>query len=67
MAKTETIEIRVSPDEKAAFQQTASLAGIALSAWMRERLRRSAIRELESAGLPIPFVPRVPLWSETDG
>ena len=33
--KTESIEIRVRPDEKAAFKGAANLAGIPLSAWIR--------------------------------
>jgi len=57
--KTETIEIRVQADEKAAFKQAASLAGIPLSAWIRERLRRAAVKELEDASMPIAFLQRV--------
>ena len=52
------MEIRVSQDEKAAFQAAAQLAGIPLSAWVRERLRRAAVRELEDAGQDIPFLHR---------
>jgi uncharacterized protein (DUF1778 family) len=65
--KTESMEIRVQSDEKAAFKEAAALAGIPLSAWVRERLRLAAIRELESAGLQIPFVRRVALKRESDG
>jgi hypothetical protein len=39
-----------------AFSQCSDLAGIPMSAWVRERLRRAAVRELEEAGLPIPFL-----------
>ncbi len=56
--KTELTQLRMTPDEKRAFQEAARLAGISLSAWVRERLRLAAIRELESAGLPVPFVPK---------
>lgn len=56
--KTESIELRVQPAEKAAFRDAASLSGIPLSAWIRERLRLAAIRELEGAGQQVPFVPR---------
>jgi hypothetical protein len=59
--KTESIEIRVRPEEKIAFKGAAELAGIGLSAWVRERLRGAAIRELEGAGLSVPFVQRIPL------
>lgn len=56
--RTDSIEIRVQPEEKAAFRDAAALAGIPLSAWIRERLRRVAIRELEDASRPIPFLKR---------
>lgn len=54
--KTLTIQIRLTPAEKEAFEQSADLAGIPLSSWVRERLRMAAIRDLESAGQRIPFV-----------
>ncbi|RNJ49141.1 hypothetical protein D1O30_05545 [Methylocystis hirsuta] len=54
--KTESIEIRVQSDEKLAFKEAAELAGLPLSAWARERLRRAAIRELEEASRPIRFL-----------
>jgi hypothetical protein len=54
--RTESMEIRVEPEEKAGFREAASLAGIPLSAWARERLRRAAIKELEDAARPIPFI-----------
>jgi uncharacterized protein (DUF1778 family) len=54
--KTELIKIRITPSEKEGFQAAADLSGLALSAWARERLRRVAIRELEEASKPIPFI-----------
>lgn len=54
--KTEMLKIRVDSLEKQAFENASQLAGIALSAWIRERLRLAAIRDLESAGLSVPFV-----------
>jgi len=54
--KTELIKVRITDAEKEGFQQAADLAGLALSAWARERLRRVAIRELEEASKPIPFL-----------
>jgi len=54
--KTESIEIRVQADEKTAFKKAAEIAGIPLSAWIRERLRRAAVRELENASMPIAFL-----------
>jgi hypothetical protein len=59
--KTEILQIRVSDSEKEGFELAAILSGISLSSWVRERLRLAAIRELESAGRRVPFVPAIPL------
>ena len=48
--------IRLDSLEKQAFQQAASVAGLSLSSWARERLRMAAIRELEQAGLRAAFL-----------
>lgn len=56
--KTASVEVRMQPDEKTAFQEAAELAGIPLSAWIRERLRKAARIELEDAGKSVPFVRR---------
>jgi len=56
MAKSQVLQIRLTDAEKQGFQEAADLAGIALSSWVRERLRLAAIRDLESAGRMIPFV-----------
>lgn len=56
MGKTETILIRLEPEEKEAFRQAAEISGLSLSTWARERLRRSARIELEEAGKKIPFI-----------
>ena len=56
MTKEQTLQIRLTDDEKRGFQSAAELAGIPLSSWVRERLRFAAIRDLESAGSQIPFV-----------
>jgi hypothetical protein len=54
--KTDLMQLRLLPSEKASFQEAADLAGIPLSAWVRERLRWAATRELEDAGRDIPFL-----------
>lgn len=59
--KTEAMIVRLAEAEREAFDLAAALAGISLSSWVRERLRLAAIRELESAGRKVPFVPDVPL------
>lgn len=64
--KTQNVLVRVSSAEKEGFELAASLAGISLSSWVRERLRLAAIRELESAGKRAPFVESVPLGGPND-
>lgn len=54
--KTVRIEVRATDDEKSAFQDAADLAGVPLSAWVRERLRKAARTELEAAGRKIAFL-----------
>jgi hypothetical protein len=59
--KAQVLQIRLTDEEKQGFQAAADLAGIPLSSWVRERLRLAAIRDLESAGQKIPFIPPIPL------
>jgi uncharacterized protein (DUF1778 family) len=54
--KEDFLKLRVEDDEKRAFQAAAVLSGLSLSAWTRERLRRAARVDLESAGQQIPFI-----------
>jgi uncharacterized protein (DUF1778 family) len=61
MSKPMSVQIRLTRDEKEAFRQAAELAGVSMSSWVRERLRLAAIRELETAGMKIPFVKPLPL------
>jgi uncharacterized protein (DUF1778 family) len=56
MEKTEFMKLRLRPDEKLAFEKAAELAGVPLSAWVRERLRSAARRELIDAGQKVPFL-----------
>lgn len=56
MAKDHVLIVRTQQDEYQAFQQAARLAGVSVSAWVRERLRQAAIRELGEAGLRAPFL-----------
>ena len=53
--RNDKLLVRVEMDEKEAFKNAADLAGIPLSSWVRERLRRAAVRELEAASQPIAF------------
>jgi uncharacterized protein (DUF1778 family) len=59
--KNEILQIRITESEKEGFELAAALAGVSLSSWVRERLRLTAIRELESAGRRVPFVPDIPI------
>lgn len=56
MRKSESFLIRLKPEEKEAFKQSAKLSGLTLSSWVRERLRRAAVKELEEAAVPIAFL-----------
>jgi uncharacterized protein (DUF1778 family) len=56
-AKAEYLDVRLEVAEKEAFKEAADLAGLALSAWVRERLRRAARQELEESGRSVPFLP----------
>jgi hypothetical protein len=49
-------DMRLDRAEKEAFRDAANLAGLDLSAWVRERLRAVARQELESAGQPVAFL-----------
>jgi len=42
--------------EKQGFREAADIAGITLSAWIRERLRTAAKQELEREGREVPFL-----------
>jgi hypothetical protein len=54
--KADCLDIRLGAAEKATFKDAAELAGLDLSAWVRERLRSAARKELDAAGLPVAFL-----------
>jgi predicted HicB family RNase H-like nuclease len=54
--KRRYLQVRVDSAEKASFDAAADLAGLALSAWVRERLRLVARTELQAAGQPVAFL-----------
>ena len=56
MSRPLALQIRVTEDEKAGFEAAAELAGITVSAWVRERLRRAAVEELRGARQEVPFL-----------
>jgi len=55
-SKSQSLKIRLSPEEKQSFEDAAELAGLSLSAWIRGRLRKAATTELEAASRQIAFV-----------
>jgi uncharacterized protein (DUF1778 family) len=57
MEKTDLARLRLTPDEKAAFQEAAKLAGVSFSTWARQTLRRAAVREFHDAGRRLDFHP----------
>jgi hypothetical protein len=54
--RTEDLLVKLKVDEKEAFKDAADLAGVSLSTWVRERLRRVAMNELQEAARPIAFL-----------
>ena len=57
--RTESLLVRLETDEKRAFREAAEIAGVPLSTWVRERLRQVAVRELENASRPVPFLKNI--------
>lgn len=55
------LEIRVTSAEKQTFKDAADFAGIPVSIWVRERLRRVAMRELADAARSIAFLHSTPM------
>lgn len=53
--KATFLQVRLDEAEKRAFNEAAELSGLALSAWVRERLRLLARKELEKVGRPVAF------------
>jgi hypothetical protein len=51
------LDMRLEVAEKEGFRAAAELSGLDLSAWIRERLRQIARKELEQAGQKVPFLP----------
>jgi hypothetical protein len=54
--RSQNILVRVNDAEKEGFRAAADLAGIPLSAWIRERLRKAAISELATANKQVAFL-----------
>jgi uncharacterized protein (DUF1778 family) len=59
LVKTEYIELRVEQTEKQTFRDAADAAGMPMSGWIRDRLRRSARKELEDLNRPVAYLGRL--------
>jgi uncharacterized protein (DUF1778 family) len=57
--QAEYIEVRCGEAEKEAFRAAAEAAGLPLSGWIRERLRKAARKELEDIDKPVAFLDRL--------
>jgi uncharacterized protein (DUF1778 family) len=58
-AKTDYIEMRCTEAEKQAFRAAAEAAGLPLTGWIRERLRRIARKELGDLERPVAFLEKL--------
>ncbi len=54
--KGEYLEVRVDMSEKQRFKEAADAAGVPLSSWVRERLRKMARQEFGEIGKKIAFL-----------
>ena len=58
--QTEYLDVRLVTNEKEAFKAAADLAGMPLSAWVRDRLRAASRKELDGSGRPVAFRDQAP-------
>ena len=61
MKRDNPLLIRLTDEEKAAFDASAEISGITLSAWVRQQLRLAAIQELGRVGRKATFLKPIPL------
>jgi hypothetical protein len=57
--KSESVLLRLETREKEGFTAAANMAGVPLAVWIRERLRKVAVGELEAGGRQVPFLDAV--------
>jgi uncharacterized protein (DUF1778 family) len=57
--KEDYMELRLDASEKETFVQAAKVAGMSLSGWVRDRLRRASRKELEDMDMPVAFLERL--------
>jgi hypothetical protein len=61
MTRKDVLQLRLTDEEKLAFENAAAVSGIPLSAWARERLRIAATQELANIGQRAAFLKPIPL------
>lgn len=54
--QTEYLDVRLTGAEKQAFKDAADVAGMPVSAWVRERLRKASAKELQEVGQSAAFM-----------
>ena len=54
--KDYNLQVRLTQAERETLKMAAQAAGISLSAWLRDRLRKAARVELQSSGIKVPFL-----------
>ena len=67
MEKISVVQVRITASEKEGFKRSAEIAGIGLSAWIRQRLRSAAIRDLQEVGEKAPFLEKISLNKTNNG
>lgn len=51
-----SLQVRLSQAERDTLRVAAETAGLSVSAWLRDRLRKVARQELQSSGVKVPFL-----------
>lgn len=54
--KDYSLQVRLTQAERETLKIAATMAGLSVSAWLRDRLRRVARNELQSSGQKVPFL-----------
>jgi predicted HicB family RNase H-like nuclease len=57
--KSSWLEVRCEESEREAFRAAAEAQGLAMSAWIRQCLRRAARKELEDLDMAVAFLDRL--------
>lgn len=58
--KDYNLQVRLTQAERDTLRMAADAAGLSLSAWLRDRLRKAARAELQTSGLKVPFLEAIP-------